>query len=103
MCRAYTKKEVREMLLKHLAKLIEVWARAEGQSIVGRLDGLVFSILSLIDGSNSNFPKIKLILNPHLDDQQYCKKNEENWFASDMEITDESLFLHQEWGARVFE
>jgi hypothetical protein len=99
--RAYTPEEVREKLLNHFCHLISYW-NGEGDSNVSpnktsreKMEGLVFSILACLDGCNGDFPAFNLSPAPHSTDKDFYKKNNENWYDSNIIINEVSL--HELW------
>ena len=84
-------------LLWHFKNLVQYWAHhPDPRSVEDRMDGLVFSILSTLDGAsldtpswllglkasgaNSNIPSWFLAPDPHEDDREYCIDVGENWW-----------------------
>jgi len=67
MSRAYTPEEVRTQVIDNIKSLVNYW---EGQANTSheKLDGLAFSILSMIDG-NGELPAFDLIPSPHPTDK----------------------------------
>lgn len=84
--RAYTAEEVRAQILTHIAAMSKYWAEVPGQSIQDRCDGVAFSILTMMDGCTMALPQMDLKLNPHPEDQEFCKSKGENWFEPGMEV-----------------
>lgn len=85
--KAISKEESRELFLSHCKALALYWAQQKG-SKEQVCDGLVFSILSTIDGC-TELPAIDLALSPHPEDKQYCVDNEEDWFEPGLVINDD--------------
>lgn len=58
-------------------------------------DGVVFSILNIIDGMSGGFPcAIDLAMSPHPDDKDYYIGNEEQWIEQGQVINDD-VMLHE--------
>ena len=95
MPRSFTEEEVREVFLNQLRVLIQYWHNVKGQSEEEKMDGLVFSILNIFDGSTMNLPALDIVLSPHPEDEQYHKDNGQNWFQAGMVIND--CMLHEHW------
>ena len=94
--RAYTPEEARELFFRHLDGLARYWANeTRGPTELGRMEGLVFSILVMFDGCTMGMPAMDIHLSPHPNDQEYHRKNGENWFEPGQVINDCSL--HDEW------
>jgi len=95
--RAYTEEEARAMFLEQIYQIKEFWEKeSRRETLKDKMEGCIFSILALIDGSNIGFPAMSLQLDPHEDDEDYHRKEGENWFEMGMEITG-ILELHDEW------
>jgi hypothetical protein len=96
--RAYTKQEVRLMLIDHFKELAKHWAissiKEKKYTIQDRLDGLLHSILSTLDGESLELPAIDLVLSPHEDDKQFHIQEGENYFEPGMVINDD-ICLHE--------
>lgn len=79
--RAYTADEVRDMLLQHSVDLARYWATTPGVNTVEeRCEGVVFSMLVMLDGGTGDLPGFTLTPTPHEDDKAYCISQGENWF-----------------------
>ena len=80
MTRAHTKEEMREMFLHQCREAAFFWSRVEGRTPREMCDGVVFSMLNIIDGMSCGFPAaIDLVMQPHPDDKKYNISNDENW------------------------
>jgi hypothetical protein len=94
--RAYTKEEMRQMFLDQCKSNIDYWYKQKDLSTKEMCEGLVHSILCLIDG-NTSFPSaINLVLEPHPEDKDYCISEGENWVEAGQVINDEIL-LHEQF------
>lgn len=103
--RAYTEEEVRDMFLNHLHGLVKYWAELKRNQAVfpgpeytieERLDGLVFSLLNIFDGTNGFWCAIDLRLVPHPDDRLFNKSEGRMWFAPGMPLS-RNVSLHDLW------
>jgi len=102
--RPYTQEEVRDRLLDHLRALAKYWAdlpdidprTGEVLTHKSRCDGLIFSVLSTLDGCSFELPAMALVLRPHPDDAVFQHENGDNWFEPGMEIDDmlHELYYH---------
>ncbi len=92
--RAKTPEEVREQLLRHFKFISKYWATLDNKTTQERCDGLVFSILSTLDGSSLELPSFDLIPSPHPDDKEYYIDNGENWIEP---VVINDTMLHEEW------
>lgn len=99
--RAYTEDEIRDMLLNHFRVMADYWATLPDIDVVtgrpitvkDRCDGVVFSILSALDGCAGGFPcAVTLKMDPHPEDKQFLESNGENWVDPGTEIAD---MLHE--------
>lgn len=96
MSRAYTEDEVRKHFLDQLKALADYWA-ITGQDPQDACEGLVFSILALLDGV-ALMPAFEVRLSPHPDDKQFHQDQGENWYEPGTEVTDGSL--HDAWSQK---
>ncbi len=95
--RAYTEEEARAMFLEQVYAIKEFWENeSRDKSLKGKMEGCVFSILALIDGSNVSIPAMTLAMNSHPEDKLYHQEQGENWFEDGTEITG-NVELHDEW------
>lgn len=80
--REYTKDEVKEKLIKHLCSVLEYWYNeTETNDTRDKMEGLLFTILSTLDGSSVDIPGFKLIPNIHSTDKDFKIKMGENWYG----------------------
>lgn len=101
--RAYTAEEERKRFLDHICGMISYW-NSEGNSNVPkeydsrqRMEGLVHSILVMLDGGSGDMPAFDISPSPHPDDKEYLKKNGENWYEPGEIIN--NCQLHDEYNA----
>jgi hypothetical protein len=92
MSRAITTEEATTEFLTRVKQLAKYWA-SQGKSVEDACDGVAFSILSLMDGSQLNFPAVDLVLCPDETDKEYSKEEGENWY----EESRISTTLHEEY------
>jgi hypothetical protein len=92
--RAYTEKEVTDKLIGRLSMLTDYWYR-QPISEKEKLEGLIFSVLTTLDGCSGELPQFKLVPNPHESDMEHNKNNGENWFDPKIELT--NISLHDLW------
>ena len=91
--RAFTKEEMREKVLAHARHLAHYWANTDENSVLGKCEGVAFSMLCMIDGV-SGLPAMDLSMQPHEDDKQYNIGLGENWVEPGMVINDD-CYLHE--------
>jgi len=96
--RAYTDEEVRTMFLEKVYGIKEYWEKESvtNDTLKGRMEGCVFSIMALLDGSNIDFPAVALIAIPHPSDEDFHKERGENWIE-DGTLIGGNVELHDEW------
>ena len=102
--RAYTEKEVRKMFLDQVCGLISYW-NGEGNSNVDpnrpsreKMEGLVHSLLVMFDGGTGGMPALDIVCRPAEGDDEYLKKQGEDWFPDGLVIN--NCQLHDEYNAR---
>jgi len=94
MTESYTKEEMREMFLAQCRAVVFHWSRVEDRTPREMCDGVVFSVLNIIDGMSGGFPAaINLVMEPHPDDKEYCISNDEKWVKNGQIINDD-VMLH---------
>lgn len=90
MSKAYTKEEMREMFIHQCRATAHFWSRVEDRTPREMCDGVVFSMLNIIDGMSGGFPAaIDLVMQPHPDDKDYNISNDENWVEAGQIINDD--------------
>lgn len=77
--REYTKDEVRTMFLNAIKNSMDFWEDA-GETKRDALDGLVFSILAMLDGDVVALPRFIVAPDPHPEDAEFLAKAGLNWF-----------------------
>lgn len=80
MCRAKTEDEIREELLLELRCIADYWAELPGKTPKERCDGVVFSILNLVNGTSNALPAFDLLVVPHEDDKQFHIDNGDDYY-----------------------
>ena len=84
--REFTEDEVLERLLKQVWVNIDYWAGRYDEEVAAyscrkKLEGLAFSLLAMLDGSNIDLPKFVVAPDPHPEDKSYLRDIEgENWY-----------------------
>lgn len=82
-CREYTRDEVIEKFLLHIADLINYWGDEQrGVTSQERLEGLAHSILVALDGCSANLPGFVVAPAPHPFDRSFCTFNRENYYPN---------------------
>lgn len=94
--RAKTKQEARKEFLEHIQNCSEYWANLPDKTPQERCDGLVFSILAMLDGDSMALPAMDVSFHPHPDDKEFLKGEGENWHDPHIVINDDCQ-LHELW------
>jgi len=88
--REFTTDEVREQVVNHVHVMVRYWAGLDGSNVPSestveeRLDGLAFSILAMLDGSNLTLPRFIVAPDPHPSDRQFHVDNNECWYPENV-------------------
>jgi len=87
---------------EHSKKYIE--ENLEGNEAFYRCRGVIFGVLSMLDGC-SDLPAFHLVPDPSSLDEQYCKERNENFWPTPPESTDDysinaEYMLHESLGKR---
>jgi hypothetical protein len=98
--RPLTKDECRELLFDYLIGVAKYWETdSRAKNLEDRMLGLVFSILSMIDGEHAGMPSFILSPNPHPQDKRFYKEVIcQPWWPSRANL---SGSLHDEFMKRV--
>jgi hypothetical protein len=79
--REYTLDETRDLLMRQFRDLILYWENeSRAPTIHEKLEGLVWSILTTLDGNTLPVPCFIVSPYPHPADKEYHKNRGENWF-----------------------
>jgi len=95
--RAFTKEEGCQMFLASLRSMVNYWANdVDNQTCTERMEGLVHSILCIIDGvGNSELPALTLTTDPNPEDKEFLIDEGENYWEPT--ALNESVYLHEMW------
>lgn len=93
---AITKKAALRMYDEQFKSLARYWAQQPNMTNEERCNGVLFSIMSIIDGC-SILPALDLVLHPHPDDKEDATISGSEWFEPGMVINDEAT-LHDGGG-----
>lgn len=99
--RAWTKKEVRDQFLDHARHLATYWASTGTGTEVEKIEGALFSLLNVFDGTSMALPAFDLVVRPHPDDKEYHQNEGTNWYEDGMVINDD-VHLHDQFYNRDF-
>jgi hypothetical protein len=97
--RELTREEVQDLFLRQIAAYIDFWLdEARAPTMRDKMQGLVFSILVILDGG-SPLPGFLVAPSPHESDRAYAIENGKNWFPPDaQEVScDIAGNLHEIW------
>lgn len=95
MSKAKTKEELMDDFVSSAKHLADYWSRIESITDKGKCDGVVHSILVMIDGMSGAFPcAIDLVMRPHPEDKQYNIDNDDDYIEDGMVINDD-VMLHE--------
>jgi len=84
--REFTEEEVRERFLRQVAVLIQYWeTESRTPDLHGKMTGLAFSILSMLDGCSMGIPGFIVAPCGHPDDKAYHQAHYENWYPENHE------------------
>ncbi len=79
--RAWTEEEARDKFLKLWASYVRYWLdEAREQTAKGKLEGLAFSLLVILDGGSAALPGFVVAPNPHKDDRAFCITQGQNYY-----------------------
>lgn len=92
--RAYTAEEVTDIFLEHLRRTARYWAGLPEQTPLQKCEGVVFSILAMLDGDAMGLPAIDLVLHPHEEDKEFHRSQGSNWFEPGMAFN-ANVALHE--------
>ena len=100
MAREMTRAEVQDEFLNCIRLLAVYWSTMEnvrGLATEDVIDGIVFSILAILDGEHGTLPAFRVIPNPHPNDKAFAKGLHENWFPAPSIDYDIAGDLHERW------
>lgn len=93
---AISEEELRAQFMDGARCTARYWAGLEGKTSLEVAEGVVHSILCMIDGCSSAFPAaIDLVARPHPDDKEYNIRNGEDW-VEDGTVLNANTSLHEE-------
>ena len=78
--RAWTPEETARLLVTKTVDIANYWAKVPNQTKEQACQGVAFSILSMLDGSNVDLPAFDLVPSVHKDDKQYAIDAGHNYF-----------------------
>lgn len=100
--RELTAEECTKALLDHFEHIAKYWAKQAG-SVEDRMYGLVFSILTALDGDSMGLPKWLVVPDPHPSDREFHREEGENWWPENHHVVVKGGSkdpLHELWSAR---
>lgn len=92
--RESTREEIQAEYLKYAAAMVIYWLNEDRRpTALEKMNGLVFSLLVMIDGESS-MPSCKVIPHSTQESQAYRKHDGENWYPQGVDIAGN---LHEIW------
>lgn len=82
----YTTDEVREKVLNHIRGMVKYWAGIEKDNVEEQLDGLAFSILTMLDGCSMDLPGFIVAPYPHESDKEYAIDCGKKYYPQNLDI-----------------
>lgn len=93
---AISEEDLRAQFMDGARCIARYWAGLEGKTSLEVAEGVVHSMLCMIDGCSSAFPSaIDLVARPHPDDKQYHIDNDKDW-VEDGTVLNDNWSLHEE-------
>jgi hypothetical protein len=78
--REYMQKEIQTLFLDHIRSNVNYWNRQTDRDSLGKLNGLAFSILAMLDGCSCGIPAFEIIPVSHPKDKDFQIASGENYF-----------------------
>lgn len=85
--RAYTESEVRWLLCRHAKALAAYWDQVPNRTQLERIEGALFSLFAVLDGSAVDLPAFSVKPDPHPNDKAFYEERGRNWFPDDVDIS----------------
>lgn len=89
-----TAEDVRHQFMSQIRSAAYEWSAFPDKTTAQRLDGLVHSILAMIDGCSIGTPAFDLVARPHPDDKQHCIDEGDDWIE-DGTVINADVALHE--------
>jgi len=94
MSREYTQKEVQEKFLSHCWMMVKYWAREKREpKAEDKLEGLMHSFLSLLDGCVMEMPAFEIIPKPHPTDKEFHISEGSNYYKP-FDLPEDAVTVH---------
>jgi hypothetical protein len=93
MSKPISKEQLRLQFRNSIRMYAREWASYPNKTLQERSDGLAFSILALLDGSDVNLPAFDLVARPHPDNEAYHKAHGQDWIV-DGQVINDDVHLH---------
>ena len=78
--RELKEEEVRDNFIGSIRELVDYWDNVNEKDTRGKLSGLAFSILVLLDGWHGDMPSFIVAPYPHIDDMKYHIEEGNNYY-----------------------
>lgn len=95
MSKEMSKEEGVKALLEAMANIALFWGTTHNQTQLSACNGVVFSTLSMLDGSSTGLPAFSLHPQPHPEDKQYSQENGQDWWGES--AINDNVYLHEMW------
>jgi len=92
--RALTKEEMNAKIIEHVKALVKYWETVESP-YASRVEGMAFSMLTMIDGSTMNVPPLSLYPDTSEDNIACAIRDGENYWPNNKEAVNEQTMLHE--------
>jgi hypothetical protein len=94
MSKELAKEQARDRFLSLVRGAAKTWAGYEVPDELERCNGVVFTIMNIIDGSSGVLPASNIVARPHPDDKDYHIAQGEHYIPDGLVINDDCL-LHE--------
>lgn len=90
----YSEEEMRAVFIESSKQIAAYWAGIDGISKRDVADGVLHSMLCILDGVSGSFPcAVDLVMRPHPDDKQFRIDNGEKYVVDGQVIN--NCYLHE--------
>lgn len=91
-----TVEEARHLFLTHVAVLVDYWEKeSRVKTSQEKLEGLAFSLLTMLDGGSAGLPGYQIIPRSYQQDVEYAKEQGYDYYPENIDITQDQA-LHEE-------
>jgi hypothetical protein len=93
MSKPISKEQLREQFLNSVRMYAREWASYKNKTPQQRCDGLAFTLMALLDGTDVDLPAFDLVARPHPDNEAYHKAHGQDWVV-DGQVINDDVHLH---------